>query len=721
MNIKHIFIVLRAFLCLGVSSSYAGFDDPIDPSAWDKHKDAVIGPIKIYKAKRKFDEDELDTLLRTQVGEGETSEKKLEDDFYLFAHKREKVLPHHMQIASGLGFDSDEEAAPAEDEGSGDDSDTNEHSGLKNTEIRSIYVVNTPQKQILAKTVPAMTFLIPFGNASSLIVHEETEEDFGDKLSKKLVLSKCQRSGEAFKNLSSIVVADETISFSQPIASHVLDGLSSEIKLYKHKRMVVPDSLTGMAHKHKRVKFTFSKSYVEVHGKVELQSLPDLCVKVSEWYVKNNSSQMHAHEATRVAKKQDIDELNEQFLQGILDAVLWIVSPTAGYSVDEDYDEFACLKHIPDDGIDPADCFGTFTEVCANAKQKILQEATTGGYTVAQLKKWRIYPLKNDILVFSQKWSVWNLIETFIDHKLSGGSEARRYYFIEGKWNELPKRSLTTLIDTIDKVDLGPKFKFKSQKDTTVKQGKVVKSETAFNFRIGRKNIANEVITVDRLMVPYDQDGIEKFGLAPTDLANAFEPYDIIDVKNKRLIAVKIGTGGADGSHLLAQALIAAEHFNSVRYRQKIKYLFLASETFKRLYQCLKFDGPQGFFSSKSAYAKACEVMNSFSNGSVKVQDFDENKFTKKLAKRILVHTTKDNLNKSLADIQQEINAINTPTLQTFFKNFDPREVTVVLAFVVGKGKEKIGSANLKKSLLTTNDLLRKLGYMVNISYIEKV
>lgn len=667
---------------------------------WKKKKRETLGPIKIYKTQEAVEEeDDLERLFKKARADAEDEEivrLKLDDDFYLYSKRTACSVSKHERVAFSLGEIEDEEASDtgSVDSEESDDAGSEIRSGHS---IASVYVVNADKK----------TFLIPFGNGRSLLVNKELGEDFGSELKRRMVTKETRIMGESTRNLETIVT-DETRLFHQPILT---DPLSVKRVLQKRMMGLIEEKELFALFERKEKKesgaISFYADHIQIRGNCKIEKFPEVCKKIARFQAKRAVSSQSGLILLR--EKEEIEKLFKNLTDEIKKGQhhQWmLLFPENIFKKQHRYGFF---ERKPTDGekVSSSDSFPALDISSQAIKQRIFEVVTDRPSAFREL---RLHPVQKSGKAKSSE----DKILLYKSIYASVIKEGTQYILDEGKWYRAERLNLSLKLKELE-IDLGLEFKKASDK---TQRGE--SSETAFNFRIGREKSGDGFFTTDRLLVPYsDADCTEKFG----NDTNSFEPFDLIDLKNNRLITVKMGTSGSDSSHLFAQGLLAAQHFQIPEYRQRIEYFVLACEVFKRAFGCEKFDGSNGFFKEKGVYSGACDFMNDFcSSGLSKLREIARDDFTKELLKAIQKYKDKSGKpiisGKRVSDIIREID--NDDFKRFFSASFDPGNIEVVFAFVVPKDS-KITSTNVKKSFVNCSESLRKLGYRTQIAYIPEV
>jgi|GEM_PF-1768721 len=654
------------------------------------------GSVRVYKVKDpstdfqsclapSLVEDAADAASSTEIRTTElrrTARTKLS----LLVAKRMRKLPQvEATAAIAAGFDVDDE---------------------DQEEFKSLYFVQTPHS----------LYAMPV-RCSHLLDQRKLDCTFGFETRRNFTPLSLQR--EAFVDLQSTLCPSRSCRYPRSAPPQLEYGTV---------RAYLPKSQTITAKARRRLKVLqgqvdigFGRSNVVVCEGIHVKQLPGLCDDLDRLSNVRKSAPSPKGQAVLVTDSGTLSSLETQFLTLIKSKedrhrVKWWLSEfdTAEDEVGWKFSIFPTGK-FPHAG--PTVVLKTMREILDHACDDLEDAADIAALkniTVRKVKKTRggSYEIGDAHKLFKKS------LQARFRCTLVDGEGRVEYFFHQGRWYEIPfPYKIQEVFTAIEHVDLNITF------DPTVdivkkkfKRGVVnVLSESAFNFRVSRDS-SHQLILGDRLMVPYDFSGWRNAG-------KTFEPFDLIDFKNKLLITVKQGTAGGDVSHLVWQANNAAEALLNPRLREWAKHYMLLCDALCSFYGTEK---EEDFFGTKSAVDVPEHIISGRRKGG-SLNSFSTWLIQHAYGSKTTLPTTpflgkiKDLLvDKNLdEDDVDEVLSASRKKVDAFFSGFNPTKVKVVLAFV-RDGAAEISSWSVQELISSGLRRIQGLGYKVAISYINK-
>lgn len=651
------------------------------------------GALRLYKAKG--------ILEFKKYFKGRAKKKKLIDvnpeTFTLYVFKKTRRLAvHEKELAKFVGY---------------------KVKGESLEEFKSLYFIRT------AKSV----YIAACGAATNLI-KKGLDYRFGFKVKRRLKLEKLKK--DRVVNLQSALQTEETYSYRRP-APVSLQHSTSHVYLQKNQTFIVKKGPLKTLEKDGRdVLASFNPNGIVAYKSVKINDLPSICNELDA-VLEQEEEKEGKGSAVIVESNADKEKLDQHLIEIITKKedkvrLKWsLLTPKKPgiYAVYKEFAIFSTIRHkiIPDQR------YESIEEALEMMAEKI-EELSPDDDGIKSLKSFTIRGVRRVTSRTPQLSNPYKIFKDSIEarfrYKLDKPSARRIEYFLsDGIWYSLPASfSIKEEFESLPSVKMvttpGSTMSFKRRKNARKWEDE---SEGSFNFRQSLEN-PNIILSTDKLMIPHQFEG---WGIE----GQSFEPFDLINLKDKYLITVKDGTGGEGISHLMWQANIAALRLLNPLYREWLRHYLLVCETLKAK-DFYDVRTQEDFFNKREVPLNSPYVYREDEEGITlktlaydilkKTYDDDKTLKTKDFIKRLKVLLLKDiDLFKNETRLlDNNIDAINK-RISPFFSGYKPEDITVVVAFMRSKPKQVISSPSIMESVYDGLKRIERMGYKIAISYID--
>lgn len=603
-----------------------------------------------------------------------------QERFRVFVAKKTRRLPEHEQRAAkfvGLPLPS----------------------STTRDEFKSVYFVRTSKKRVYAASVGGV----------DLLDRKEFDPNFGSNVRKRVKASSLRR--DKFSNLQSSLHPDETRAYKRP-APLALEHAGSHVYVPRSQTLVVRKGTLPSLGTNGDVSIIFNPDSLVVQQSYKVADLPSICNDLDSILGKSPSNPQQG-QAVLVEDGEERDELDKELLRlirkkGGKAQLKWALVPPLKCSELHVYESVGIFETVrtrkvhdnfypnPDAALEALG--GQLSELSKD-DIKSLKSVTLRGVNKANKSN---KSEEGDTCEYT-RGKPHNVYDSFLEARFryTFSEKSKEYYLTDGQWYVVPHPySIKQEFDCIAPVSLGMQFKTTVDKSESGND-----SEGAFNFRQVRE-APQTMLLADRLMIPHQ---FEHWGTG----GQSFEPFDLIDVKNRLLITIKRGTGGGNISHLLWQANIAARRLLDPTYREWTKHFLFLCDVVISLH---KLKQQEDFFSvtqgsEVSLLGSVYDLLKKVYGGqsTLKTKDFIS-EVKKALPQQFPQNQPK--VDDAVKKAQKKITS--------FFSAYDPGKITVVIGFIQ-KSAAQVTSPSVMEAVYDGLQRVASYGYRTAIAYIPSI